>query len=89
MSNKFVGEDRSVDFDFNKIDGHGWDFGEDSSTEGVGESEIDVAKGEVDVVGGGLKKRVSIEGCRFEQDGLPRGRSLEVPPHQRPYCRSP
>ena len=89
MSNKFVGEDRSVDFDFNKINGHCWDFSEYSSAEGVSEGEVNVAQGEVNVVGGGLEKYVNLEGHIFKQDDLPLGRLLEVPPHQRPYCRSP
>ncbi len=56
MSNKLVSEDRGIDFDFNKIDGHGWDFSEDSSAEGVGEGEVYITKGEVDVVGGDLER---------------------------------
>ncbi len=55
MGDELVGENRGVDFDFNKIDGHGWDFSKDCSADGVGEGNVYVAKGEVDVIGGGLK----------------------------------
>ena len=62
VSNEFVSENRSVDFDFNKIDSHGWDFSEDGSAERVREGEVYVTKGEVDVVGGGLKLRSALKG---------------------------
>ena len=61
MGNEFVGENRSVDFDFNKVNGHSRDFSEDGSAERVGKGEIYVTEGEVDVVRGGLKQQVSLE----------------------------
>ena len=54
VGNKFICENGSVDFDLNKIDSHGRDFGKDSPAEGVGEGEVYVGEGEVDVIGGGL-----------------------------------
>lgn len=56
MRDEFVGEDRSIGFDFNKVDSHSRDFGEDGAAEGVGESEVNVFKSEVDGVGAGLKR---------------------------------
>ena len=54
VSDKLIGKNGSVDFDFDKINGHGWDFSENYSAEGVCESEIYVAKGEVDTIAGNL-----------------------------------
>lgn len=47
MSNELIGEDGRVGFDFNEVDGHGWDFGEDDAADGVGEGEVDVGEFEV------------------------------------------
>ena len=55
MGNKFIWENGSVFFYFNKIDGHGWDLSKDGSTEGVGEGKVYIGEGEVDMVGGGLE----------------------------------
>ena len=54
MGDKFISEDGSVGFDFDKVDSHGGDFGENSAPEGVGESEVDVLESEVNGVGTGL-----------------------------------
>lgn len=48
MRDEFVGEDGGVGFDFDEVNGHGWDFGEDDATDGVGEGEVDVGELEVD-----------------------------------------
>ena len=48
MGDEFVGENGRVGFDFDEVDGHGWDFGEDDAADGVGEGEVDVRKFEVD-----------------------------------------
>lgn len=49
MGDEFVGEDRSVGFDLDKVDGDGGHLGLYGSTEGVGERQIDVTKLKVDV----------------------------------------
>lgn len=54
VGEEFVGEDRGVLFDFDQVDGHRWDFGEDDSAEGVGEGEIDGAEFEIHAVWLGL-----------------------------------
>lgn len=54
MGDEFVGEDGGVGFDFDEVDGHGRDFGEDGPAEGVGEGEVCVGEGEIDEVGAGL-----------------------------------
>ena len=89
MGNEFIGEHRGVDFDFDEIDGHGWDFSKDSSAERVREGEVYVVKREVDAVRGNLAPLISLQINMFKKDSIPRELSLEVPPHQRPYCRSP
>lgn len=43
VGNKLIGENRGVSFDFNKVNGHGWDFSEDGSAERIGEGEVYVA----------------------------------------------
>ena len=60
MGNELIGEHRGVDFDFDEIDGHGWDFSEDSSAERVCEGEVDVVEREVDAVGGNLAPLISL-----------------------------
>ena len=42
VGDKFIGEDGGVGFDFDEVDGHRGDFGEDGAAEGVGEGEVDV-----------------------------------------------
>ncbi len=54
MGDKFVSENGGVGFDFDEVDGHGGDFGENGAPEGVGESEVNVLEGEVNGVGAGL-----------------------------------
>ena len=58
VRDEFIGQDRCVGFDFDKVDGHGGDFGEDDAAEGVGESEIDIRKNESD---GGLGCLISYQ----------------------------
>ena len=43
MGDEFVGENGGVGFDFDEVDGHGGDFGENDAAEGVGEGEVDGA----------------------------------------------
>jgi hypothetical protein len=54
VGEEFVGEYGGVLFDFDQVDGHRWDFGEDDSAKGVGEGEIDGAEFEIDAVWLGL-----------------------------------
>lgn len=48
MGDELVGKNGSVGFDFDEVDGHGWDFSEDDAADGVGEGEVDVGEFEVD-----------------------------------------
>ena len=48
MRDELIGQDGGVGFDFDEVDGHGWDFGEDDTADGVGEGEVDVGELEVD-----------------------------------------
>lgn len=48
MRDEFVGENGGVGFNFNEVDGHSWNFGEDDAADGVGEGEVDIGEFEVD-----------------------------------------
>lgn len=48
MRDELVSEDTGVGFDFDKVDGHGRDFGKDNAADGVGEGEVNVGEFEVD-----------------------------------------
>jgi hypothetical protein len=48
MGDELVGENRGVGFDFDEIDGHGGNFGEDDTAEGVCKGEVYVAEDEYD-----------------------------------------
>lgn len=52
MGKEFVGQDGGVGFDFDEVDGHNGDFGEDGAAQGVGEGEGDVGENEIDIGGG-------------------------------------
>lgn len=54
MGNEFVGERGGVDLDFNKVDGHGRNFGEEGSTQGIGKGQVNVFQREVSAVSEGL-----------------------------------
>jgi hypothetical protein len=55
---EFVGENGGVGFDFNEVDSYGGYFGKDDASEGVGEGEVDLFKGEVDFVGFRLRNNL-------------------------------
>ena len=42
MRNEFVGEYGSVGLDFNEVDGHGRDFGQNGPAQRVGKGEVGV-----------------------------------------------
>ena len=54
MSEEFIGEDGGDFFNFDEVDGDGWDLGEHYSAQGVGEGEVDGAEFEIDAVWFGL-----------------------------------
>jgi len=64
VGQELVGEDGGVRFDFDEIDGHDWDFGENDAAEGVGEGEIDVGELEVDLEVVCLELRISSCGAK-------------------------
>jgi len=47
MGDEFVGKNRGVGFDFDKVDGHGGHFAKNNAAEGVSEGEVDISEGEV------------------------------------------
>ena len=50
MGDELIGKDGGVGLNLDKIDGHGGDFGEYGTAEGVGKGEVDIFEGEVDGV---------------------------------------
>lgn len=48
MGDEFVSEDGRVGLDFDEINSHGWDFGENDSADRVSEAEVDVGELEID-----------------------------------------
>ena len=62
MGYELVGEDGCVGFDFDKIDSHGGNFGENGASKGVCECEVNVFECEVDGVSAGLWRKMSMLG---------------------------
>lgn len=60
VGDEFVGEDGRVRFDFDEVDGHGRDFGEDDAADGVGKGEVDVGELEINAEIVVLERAVSI-----------------------------
>jgi len=54
VCDEFIRQDGGIGFDLDKVNRHGGNFGKNSAAEGVGESKVYIAEGEIDAVTGGL-----------------------------------
>lgn len=63
MSEELVCQHGGVGFDLHDLDGHDGNFGEYHAAQGVGEAEVYVGEGEVDVVCSGLAMGVRVRLC--------------------------